>query len=111
MTRPGAGEEPGFVCLWGYRVRSDARLPFERVYGPNGDWAQLFRRSPGYLETGLYRDLDDGTRYISVDAWRTMADFDAFRRDHGAEYERLDQRHASLKLEEERLGCFERVSD
>ena len=106
MTDTRADEEAGFVCIWSYRIRPEASSRFEEVYGPNGDWAFLFRRTPGYLGTRLYRDPDDPTRYVTVDAWRTGADFGAFRRDHGAEYEQLDQQSAALTLEEDRLGCF-----
>jgi heme-degrading monooxygenase HmoA len=111
VTRTEAGEEPGFVCIWSYRIRSEASRRFEEVYGPSGDWARLFARTPGYLGTRLYRDMDDASRYLTVDAWRTGADFDAFRRDHGGEYELLDQWSAALSLEEDRLGCFGPVAE
>jgi heme-degrading monooxygenase HmoA len=111
VTRSEADEEPGFVCLWSYRVRPKRLQRFEEVYGANGEWTLLFRRTSGYLGTRLYRDLDEPTRYLTMDAWRTRADFDAFRRHHGAEYEQLDQRSAALTLEEDRLGCFEGLAD
>jgi hypothetical protein len=41
------------AILWRYRVKPEHRGDFERAYGPDGDWANLFRRHPGYLGTEL----------------------------------------------------------
>jgi hypothetical protein len=37
-------------------ARITALWEFESRYGPEGDWAQLFRRAPGYHGSELLRD-------------------------------------------------------
>ena len=33
-----------FVALWEFEVKPGCEDRFETVYGPDGDWASLFRR-------------------------------------------------------------------
>ncbi len=46
-----------FVTLWEYEVKPSCEERFEKVYGPEGDWAKLFRSDGNYLETRLLRDV------------------------------------------------------
>lgn len=34
-----------FLALWEYEVKPGCEERFEKVYGPEGNWAQLFRRA------------------------------------------------------------------
>jgi len=43
-----------FVALWEFEVKPGCEERFEMVYGPDGDWAKLFRRNSHYHETGWY---------------------------------------------------------
>ena len=45
-----------FEIVWEYEVRPEKVEAFEALYGPEGDWARLFRRADGYVETRLFRD-------------------------------------------------------
>lgn len=92
------------AILWTYEVRPEAAAAFERAYGPAGDWAELFRRGAGYLGTELLRG--SGTAYLTIDRWRTSADFDAFMAACGTEYETLDRATQSLTTEEHGLGIW-----
>jgi hypothetical protein len=47
-----------FVVLWEFQVKPEAIPTFEKIYGPDGAWAELFRQIPDYLGTELIRDLD-----------------------------------------------------
>ena len=95
-----------YACIWEYRVTPAMQHRFEAAYGPAGSWVALFRRASGYVETRLYRDRDDPGRYVTVDAWESPEAYDAFRRDFGAEYERIDTECAALTLGELLLGHF-----
>ena len=101
--------DPAHVILWEFRVRPGSEPAFEAAYGPEGDWAVLFRRAPGYLGTELLRAPDAG-RYVTIDRWVSSAAFEAFREAHRADYEDLDRRCASLTLEETPLGKFDRAT-
>ena len=91
---------------WRYRVAPGCRAAFEALYGPDGDWARLFRRSGDYLGTTLYRDTADADAYLTIDRWRSRAAYDAFLHDDRADYAALDARGDALTVEEARLGVI-----
>lgn len=114
------------IIVWRYRVRLGAERRFERIYGPRGAWARLFRKSRGYLGTQLFREagagasrggqrgegrskdrpLRAGACYVTIDTWRSRTAFDAFHRRHHGEYQRIDRLCESLTLHEEKLGAW-----
>lgn len=96
-----------YVILWEFEAAPHARREFERLYGPNGAWAALFRQGEGFIDTELLRDPATAGRYVTVDRWETQAAFEAFRARHAAEYETIDQAGASLTMRETLIGKFE----
>jgi len=99
------------VIVWRFRVRPEHIAGFERAYGPDGDWAQLFRQCNGYLGTELVRDVAVPGLYLTFDRWRSAADYDAMLRGHVGDYTRLDADCAVLTLTEDKLGAFEAVEN
>lgn len=114
-----------YVIVWRYRVRRAAEKRFERIYGPRGAWARLFRKSRGYFGTQLLREAEGevrrgaqsrskggrrrgGARYVTIDMWRSRAAFEAFHRRHHGAYQRIDHLCESLTLQEEKLGAWTR---
>lgn len=95
------------VIVWEFVAREGLVQEFERAYRPDGDWARLFRRAPGYLGTTLIRDLETPRRYLTVDRWVSRRAFEVFREVHAADYETLDRRLAVLTGGEHRVGIFE----
>ncbi|HET9638692.1 MAG TPA: antibiotic biosynthesis monooxygenase [Allosphingosinicella sp.] len=93
------------AILWTYEVRPEAAAAFESAYGPNGEWAALFRRSPSYLGTELLSA--PGTVYLTIDRWRSSADFDAFMAAHRADYDALDRATESWTTKELKLGVWD----
>ena len=103
------------VLVWEFHVAAAHREEFERRYGPAGDWARLFSRHAGYLGTQLLRDTAmaeaDGThRYLTLDRWRSPADWDAFRAAHAADYRALDAACEALTVAERPLGAHTDVA-
>lgn len=94
------------VILWEFRVQPGRTAEFERAYGPEGDWARLFRRSPDYRGTELLRDPGDPERYLTLDRWEDESAFDAFKDAHGEDYRRLDEGFEALCAEERWIGRF-----
>jgi heme-degrading monooxygenase HmoA len=99
---------PGFVVAWLYRPRPHAVDEFERAYGSEGPWAELFRRNTEYLGTELYRD---GDTYLVLDRWRSQDGLDRFQQAFGGEYAALSADTEGLYREETKLGAFVRVPD
>jgi heme-degrading monooxygenase HmoA len=82
---------------------------FERVYGPEGEWAQFFRTGAGYIGTELLRDVELPGRYLVVDRWDSGEAYNAFVEAHREEYMRRVDETAYLYEQELRLGTFENV--
>jgi heme-degrading monooxygenase HmoA len=95
------------ALVFRYEVREPAE--FERVYGPEGDWAKFFRQGRGYIGTELLRDLAEPERYLVVDRWESVDAYNAFLADHEREYiRRSDDAHVHY-VQELRFGTFENV--
>jgi heme-degrading monooxygenase HmoA len=82
---------------------------FERVYGPEGDWAAFFRGNRGYVGTELLRDVEQRGRYLVVDRWETREAYNDFVERHRDEYMRRVDETVFLYDHELRLGTFEGV--
>lgn len=102
-----AGTGTQYVIVWEFRVRQEKEREFVEQYGPEGSWAQLFRRSGGYIRTELVRDVADQLRFLTLDYWQTEEEFNRFRTQNMAEYERLDREFEGLTEREKRLGAFQ----
>jgi heme-degrading monooxygenase HmoA len=91
--------------------RYEARDPaeFERVYGPEGEWAQFFRRSDGFIGTELLRDLDEAERYVVIDRWESVDAYNEFLAEYQDEYMRRADETRFHYVQELRFGTFENV--
>jgi len=101
----------GYTYLWEFRIRPDRRDEFERHYGPGGTWANLFRRSRGYLGTLLLRDEADPSRFVTIDRWENAETYRAFREHFSDDYRRLDERCEDLTVDERLIGEFAELVD
>src|SRR6267378_2993635 len=99
-----------FITLWEFHVKPECIVTFEEIYGPDGDWAQLFRQSPGYRGTELIRDLNRRGRYLTLDRWTSREALQRFKQEHQAAYSDLDKMCENLTEKEVLLGEFEQVA-
>lgn len=93
-----------YEIFWEYEVRPEQVAAFERLYGADGEWARLFRRADGYVETLLFRDTDRPTRYLTVDRWQSRAAFDAFVEATSSAYSALNRQGDALTERERRFA-------
>ena len=100
-----------FITIWEYHVLPQHQPAFERAYGPEGGWVQLFRRGTGHLRTELLRDAGDGGRYVTVDYWTSRASRDAFRRQFADAFAALDAACEALTEGERWVGDFEAIEE
>jgi heme-degrading monooxygenase HmoA len=82
---------------------------FERVYGPEGDWAAFFRSGRGFVGTELLRDVEVPGRYLVVDRWESREAYNEFVAANRDEYMRRVDENAFHYEHELRLGTFESV--
>lgn len=91
-------------------MQRDRLENFREIYGPDGDWVRLFRKSPGFLRTELLADADRSDRFVTVDYWRSREDRDRFREDFEVEFAVLDQSCESMTSDERFIGDFKIVA-
>jgi heme-degrading monooxygenase HmoA len=92
-----------------YRYEARDAEEFERVYGPDGEWAHFFRRGAGYIGTELLRDIEEPGRYVVIDRWESIEHYNAFAADHQGEYLQRSDDTQLYHLQELRFGTFENV--
>jgi len=97
-----------FTAVWEFHVRIEKRRAFEKVYGPAGDWARLFRLDEGYLGTELVRDHRNRGRYFTFDFWISRQAYQRFKKQHVAAYKSLDKKCNLLTESETLIGEFSR---
>jgi heme-degrading monooxygenase HmoA len=98
-----------FLVLWEYDVKPGFESRFERVYGADGDWAQLFRRDPHYRETRLLREFSRPNAYVTLDLWDSREPYENFRQQNREAYLALDRSCEALTLREKHLGSFDQI--
>lgn len=96
-----------FCYVWSYVVRPESLSAFHTAYGPDGDWVRLFRRDPEYIRTNFLGNLDDPTRFMTIDFWTSREACLSFRKRFASEFEALDKSFDQLTVEEVHLGDFE----
>jgi heme-degrading monooxygenase HmoA len=82
---------------------------FERIYGPDGEWAAFFAGGRGFVGTELLRDVEQPGRYLVVDRWETREAYQAFVEAHREEYMRRVDDTVFHYEQELRIGSFENV--
>jgi heme-degrading monooxygenase HmoA len=95
-----------FVTLWEFEVKRGSEELFEKHYGPQGAWASLFGRDPGYRGTRLLRDFARPV-YVTLDFWESREAHQRFERAHAGDYDALDRECQSLTASETKIGAFE----
>jgi hypothetical protein len=100
-----------FLALWEYEVKPGCEERFEKVYGPEGVWARLFRRDSHYYQTRLVRDAFRQGAYLTMDFWQSREAYDGFMAGHRAEYKEIDAVGQEMTVKEQRLGWFEMAGE
>jgi heme-degrading monooxygenase HmoA len=100
----------GYIRVWQFQVKPGLTEEFERVYGPRGDWAQLFQRAPGYEGTELLHDDAAPPRYVTIDRWISISAFVAFKEKFADDYRRLDEACEHFTESELNIGDFVDIS-
>ncbi len=93
-----------FVALWEYEVKPGCEERFEKVYGPEGDWAKLFRRDGNYQETRLLRDTLRRGVYLTMDFWESRKACEGLMAEQRTEYEAIDAVGEQMTAKERRIG-------
>jgi heme-degrading monooxygenase HmoA len=92
------------IRVWEYDVLEGSAADFERVYGADGAWAELFSSSDGFEGTELFVSLTRPGRYLTVDRFRDEASWRRFQTEHRDAYLELDAQSEGLTRSERELA-------
>jgi heme-degrading monooxygenase HmoA len=98
-----------YDIIWEFRVPKPSLDALEAAYGPDGTWARLFARAPGFVEVELLRCAEEEGRYLTIDRWVSRRFFETFQEEFADDYRELDKTLKDLIMIETRLGAFENV--
>jgi heme-degrading monooxygenase HmoA len=97
-----------YVILWEFVVPPEKVDAFVAAYKSDGAWAKLFAQAEGYLGTELLSSMEAQQEaiFLTIDRWKSAADFTRFHEQFGAEYRALDTQLEGLTVRERKLGMF-----
>jgi quinol monooxygenase YgiN len=94
------------AVVWQFDVRQGAADEFERMYGSDGEWSDLSRRSRSFLGSSFLRDIASETRYLVVEYWSEMMVYEKHLASYRNQLDALEQRRAGLVDRMEPVGVF-----
>jgi quinol monooxygenase YgiN len=95
-----------YIVVWEYQVKPESEAEFVATYGPDGDWARLFRRSPEFHGVELLGSIGNPGRFFTLDHWTSSAAMDQFLNSNATAYDVLDRRCGGFTVWERRIGGF-----
>ncbi len=93
------------AIMWQFEVRVGREAEFEQMYGVDGEWTAMNRRTRSYLGTSFLRDQNRPSRYIVVEYWSEMVVSEPHRARSLAATP-METRRAALVESAEPLGVF-----
>ncbi len=66
--------------IWEFDSEPSQVTVFEEIYGLRGAWALLFQQSKNYHGTSLLKDPNKLGRYLTIDQWVNLVDFENFKK-------------------------------
>jgi len=95
-----------YTYIWAFEVYPEHVVAFRWHYGEGGAWTQLFQRARCYLGTRLLEDQTDPLRFVTIDSWSSVEEYEAFRVEYAAEYAALDRVCEGFTVQETLIGRF-----
>jgi quinol monooxygenase YgiN len=94
------------ALVWQFDVKAGQNDAFEALYGADGAWTALSRRSRSYLGSSFLRDLAMSNRYLLIEYWSEMVVYEKHHADFQDETEDLERRRDALVEVATPLGLF-----
>jgi heme-degrading monooxygenase HmoA len=98
-----------FLTLWEFEVKPGCEESFQKAYGPDGPWVQLFRLHSLYRGTHLLQDPSRPRTYFTQDFWDSEAAFLDFKVAQHDAYAAIEGSTAGLTMHERHLGYFQQT--
>ena len=63
------------AMVWQFDVKPGREADFERLYGADGEWTNVSRRSRSFLGSSFLRDFSS-PRYVLIEYWSEMLPYE-----------------------------------
>jgi quinol monooxygenase YgiN len=94
------------ALVWQFDVKAGQNDAFEALYGADGAWTALSRRSRSFLGSSFLRDLAISNRYLLVEYWSEMVVYEKHLADFDDEVKGLEDQRRNFLVRMEALGVF-----
>lgn len=94
------------ALVWAFETVPDRGEEFERLYGVDGDWTRLSRRSRSFLGSSFLKDLAHPERYLLVEYWSEMLVYERHLADFEDEVKALEAQRQIYLVHAEPVGVF-----
>ena len=94
------------AVVWQFDIQPEMTADFERLYGADGDWTKLSRRSRSFLGSSFLRDIGTENRYLLVEYWGEMVVYEKHLADFNDELQALEKERERLVERMETIGVF-----
>lgn len=95
-----------YKVIWRYQVKPEGVRDFLKIYDSNGEWVQLFSKSPDFIKTELFYETNAIQFFLTIDYWKSKKAYKDFYKTHKKEVDQIDAMGDKLTIIEERLGEF-----
>ena len=98
--------EPMIAIMWQFDVTAGREADFELLYGVDGEWTAINRKSRSYLGSSFLRNQNQPSRYIVIEYWSEMLVYEqhkSYRSDAMASFE---ARQITVTESVEPMGIF-----
>ena len=94
------------AIMWQFDVKNGRETEFEQLYGVDGEWTAMNRRTRSYLGSSFLHDQTRSSRYIVIEYWSEMIVYEQHRASRSAAIASLEERSKALVESVEPLGIF-----
>ena len=94
------------AIMWQFDVKNGRETEFEQLYGADGEWTAMNRRTRSYLGSSFLQDQNQASRYIVIEYWSEMVVYEQHRASRAAAVASIEERSTTLVNSVEPLGVF-----
>ena len=94
------------AIVWQFEIRQGRSEEFESLYGVDGEWTRLSRRSRSFLGSSFLKDLAADDRYLLIEYWSEMVVYERHQADFSDEVKALEEQRDRLVLRLQPGGLF-----
>ena len=94
------------ALVWQFDVKPGRNDEFEALYGADGSWTALSRRSRSFLGSSFLKDLAVSSRYLVIEYWSEMVVYERHHADFQQELDDLERQRTVLVEASHPLGLF-----